>query len=205
MAKPKTKITKFVYECPPLQITIRNNSNKIKKAVLFGLSRNIFKKNFGLDQGIIIIPHNGVEYSECLISSALNPFQVIKTRIRTLNEKQIKCKFSVISYNMYGQQLTDYSSKLISIPNEKDTMYLSDSSGKNDIIFDITSGVQLEYEIFPKTSVEITFYIGKSCNIARNLSGKHTLVEFAKPKIGIYPTLIKSKSKNKTIKNNKKQ
>lgn len=176
-----------LYECPPMQFTIQNTSNEERKCVLFGLARNFSKPNYGSDEGIKIIPDNGISYAECLFDSAFHPYRICKLRLHSFNENQLTTRIDRISSNATGQKLTDPL-----YPRFKDNQLLKNII-EEDTKFDFTVDTYWEFKINPNTTLIVTLFTEKNINIARYLNNQSACKEYSYPSPSIRPILVKNK------------
>lgn len=163
-----------LHESSPLQMFIENTTDTDQTCVLFGFSRNFGQHNYGSASGIKITPFFSVSYLECLIESAFSPFSTYKIRIHSENKDQIVEPILSISHNMHGQQLT--APLRPKIPTGAVQEFISEI----DTPFDFTFNTFLQFKVFPKTAITITFFIEKKVNVAYWLMGMNPLQKYLK-------------------------
>ena len=75
----------------PYLINVENLTNEKADVVIFGFNKHFKKQNYGSDNGVLVeTPFASIEYSELLIESALNPFQIDLIIIKSENIDQVK-------------------------------------------------------------------------------------------------------------------
>lgn len=88
----------------PYFIIIKNTTNEIKRCSLFGFGINIFRKNFGSDEGITVeMAQSNVDYLFMLIQSAFQPFETGLIQMRSKNLKQLMNVVTITSKDANGQ------------------------------------------------------------------------------------------------------
>lgn len=83
----------------PYSLIIKNTTDSVKKAVIFGYSKNYFRNNYGSDEGVIIETlQTNVSYNQLLIQSAITPFEIGCIRLVSNNIDNIKGRMYHIDY-----------------------------------------------------------------------------------------------------------
>lgn len=150
----------------PYQFTIKNNTDELKTARLFGYNLFYNKKNFGSDEGIVV-KTNYVEYSHLLAETNAYPFQNGKILMYTKDKNQFTKVWTYFSKRGTGnalsfplmipkiekQQFDRVQPNLIEITNE----------------FWIDGNSYFEIPVFPKGELTLTFSPQKRLRLANFL------------------------------------
>jgi hypothetical protein len=142
---------KLIYTNRPVVITIKNTSDKAKKAVLFGAEKFLLDKNFGSDDGIEI---NGVSvsYLQVIQSDDLSKKTIVRMRISSQNLSQMRqdLKFNIEKYD--GESITRI--EFIKLKPDQFQETLVDFDCK----FRPTKDSYIEFTVLANTEVRFAFF-----------------------------------------------
>lgn len=179
----------------PIQLMIKNNTEEIKNAVLFGSNRHLLTKGFGSDEGLEITPVTGnISYLEILQSIAHDPIETSLIRIQSANTSQVTQVMTIYSSDVNGQS--------VSIPIIVQSYFSTHQfqAGIVDVPFvtNFDGNTDLSFPVLPQTTVTITFFYKKKSDILRM-----DIIEKLK-EVGITPEFIDSFMKKKERKDRRK-
>lgn len=145
----------IIKESVPIKVSYENNTNEIKKCVLFGVN-NIFNENFGSECGVDIKVNDMYNYIDLLSEIVFNDVKILKWVITSDNINWIRdCKISFVEQNILRGIKTQ---ELFELNLHRDAY-----QNQSDIInfmkpFELAGGNYCEFNIHPKTKIEISFY-----------------------------------------------
>lgn len=176
----------------PYCITIKNTTNEVKSCNLFGLGQNIFRKNFGSDEGVTVsMGVSYVDYLFMLIQSAFQPFETGLIRLMSKNTKQLEEIITITSKDANGQmcQIPIITANYIKpdgigmFVDEEGNKLLEDDYKNLNIYYVVRIDVStdLDLKILPNTELQIYLFPVNKFNASRGL-GRPSVKEYCSPK-----------------------
>lgn len=90
----------------PYVLNVENNTDELKKCVLFGASKNLSNPNFGSDLGVSVkMAYDNISYGQLLYQSGYKPFETEYVRIHSSNPSQLTQILHLDCWDANGQEL----------------------------------------------------------------------------------------------------
>lgn len=160
----------------PYKLRIENTSAAgAQTAILFGFNKFATEANKGSEADIEITTGlAGVSYAELLTQSGLQPFEVVKMRISSVNIAQLDVPMTLVVADGNGRKeetpidVSSYVSPNQNVPTLRDV----------DRSFSVDGSTFISYVIEAETVVTISFYISAKVNTVRPLHGRGAVDEY---------------------------
>jgi hypothetical protein len=179
----------------PYCIVIKNNTNELKRCNLFGFGSNIFRKNFGSDEGVEVkMLVSNIDYLFMLIQSAFQPFETALIRLSSKNLKQLTEIITITSKDANGQmcQIPLITNNYIKpdgigmFVDEEGKELGEDDYKKLDVPYPmrIDMNTDLDLKILPNTELHLVVFPSNKFNPSRALGRFMGVVrEYSKPTV----------------------
>lgn len=169
-----------MYQADPYQIIVRNTTDSVLTAVIFGRNRNLSKTRFGNPRGIeISVGQPGVEYVELLQESAETPFATQFIRIESENRIQLTKFITITEKGANGKLFR----RQINMQQYRSAYQQQDNLLDVPINERVNGKTCWETQVEPNTTVIYTIFPSYKVDTSSTLRGDEPIKSYAQARV----------------------